>query len=71
MTLLTPPASHPTHCPHCSSEQDIIAWGTGWMCRDCNFEWVTPIQNQDAIPNEIKESNFTEKKYSVIHELTT
>ncbi|MEY0663289.1 hypothetical protein AB7281_11675 [Providencia rettgeri] len=45
MTLLDPLASHPTHCPHCSSEQDIIAWGEGWMCRDCNFEWVTLIQN--------------------------
>lgn len=45
MTLLTPLASHPTHCPHCSSEQDIIAWGTGWMCRDCGHEWIMPIQN--------------------------
>lgn len=55
MTLLTPLTSYPTHCPHCSSEQDIIAWGTGWMCRDCNFEWITPIKNQDAISSEIKE----------------
>ncbi|MDH2320992.1 hypothetical protein QDQ80_01550 [Providencia rettgeri] len=55
MTLLTPLTSYPTHCPHCSSEQDIIAWGTGWMCRDCNFEWITPIKNQNTISSEIKE----------------
>ncbi|WP_232797354.1 hypothetical protein [Proteus columbae] len=43
MTLLAPPASHPTHCPHCSSEQDIIAWGTGWMCHDCGHKWITGV----------------------------
>nr|WP_282556961.1 hypothetical protein [Providencia heimbachae] len=54
MTLLNTPAAystHPTHCPHCSSEQDIIAWGSGWMCRDCGHEWVMPIQNNHYAVN--------------------
>ena len=26
-------------CPDCSSSDDIIPWGNGWMCRDCGCEW--------------------------------
>ncbi|HEM7507726.1 TPA: hypothetical protein U2J54_000696 [Providencia rettgeri] len=57
MTLLTPPASHPTHCPHCSSEQDIIPWGSGWMCRDCGYEWIMTIQNH---PHTVNSSSHKE-----------
>lgn len=67
MTLLALLASYPTHCPHCSSEQDIIVWGTGWMCRDCNFEWITSSRNQEPISCEIKDRRQFHSKETFNH----
>ena len=43
-SILSTPPSLPTDCPHCHSDEDIIPWGTGWICRDCGYEWHIPSQ---------------------------